>query len=282
MILNLLFAFLLSLSSVTTPTAPTPSDFHVVESDTPTLRWGWDAHKMVCAIAWWDMKESTRQAVQMMLDTDAGYDRFMESCLWADDVRGRLPEYDRWTTAHYVNLPRGASEFVLERDCADTFCVVEGLLESRETLRDTSRPEKERLDALKFLSHFVGDIHQPMHAGYADDRGGNDTRVTLFGRDTNLHATWDYGLLEQSNMPWIDYASHLYFQISSDNRADWASDDPAVWSEESFDILLEGAYDIGDGTIGEPYYEQNIDFVELRIQQASVRLADQLDEIFGN
>ena len=68
-------------------------------------------------------------------------------------------------------------------------------------------------------------------------------------------------------MPWIDYASHLYFQISSDNRADWASDDPAVWSEESFDILLEGAYDIGDGTIGEPYYEQNIDFVELRIQQ---------------
>ncbi len=284
MILNLLLSLLLSSSPRTVAAEPHASNHQTNQEETPgsTLRWGWDAHKMVCTIAWWDMKESTRQAIQTLLKTDAGFDRFMESCLWADEVRGRLPEYDRWTTAHYVNLPRGASAFVLERDCADTLCVVEGIMESRIALRDTTRPTKERLDALKFLSHFIGDIHQPLHAGYADDRGGNDTRVTLFGRDTNVHATWDYGLLEHSGMSWIDYASHLFFQITPNERDDWASDDPALWSKESFDILLKGAYDIGDGQLGESYYEQNIGFVEQRIQQAGVRLADQLDVILGN
>ena len=99
------------------------------------LRWGWDAHKMVCTIAWWDMKGiHPAQAIQTLLKKQmrAGLTVFMESCLWADEVRGRLPEYDRWTTAHYVNLPRGASAFVLERDCADTLCVVGGASWSRE------------------------------------------------------------------------------------------------------------------------------------------------------
>jgi len=244
-------------------------------------RWGWDAHKMVCAIAWWDMEEQTREAVSDILSNDS-YDRFMESCLWADVVRGRIADYDRWTTAHYVNLPRGATELDLERDCANTFCVVEGIIESRETLADESRSGQDRLDALKFLSHFVGDIHQPMHAGYADDRGGNDTKITLFGRDTNLHAAWDFGLLETVDMPWIDYASHLYFEIDDADREAWASNDPARWSEESFAIISVSAYDLGDGHVGEDYFDRHIEQIETRIKQAGVRLADALDDILGS
>jgi len=134
-------------------------------------RWGWDAHKMVCAIAWWDMEDATRQEISELLAVDGRYDRFLESCLWADDVRGRDAAYDRWTTAHYVNLPRGATEFDIERDCANTFCVVEGIIEARNVLAASKDINRERLDALRFLSHMIGDIHQPMHAGY--DGGGH-------------------------------------------------------------------------------------------------------------
>ena len=248
----------------------------------PYPRWGWDAHKMVCAIAWWDMNDSTREAITELLAVDGRYDRFMESCLWADEVRGRDPQYDRWTTAHYVNLPRGATEFDIDRDCANTLCVVEGILESRAILSASDTINMERLDALRFLSHFIGDIHQPMHAGYADDRGGNDTDVTLFGRSTNMHATWDYGLIEHRGKHWMDFASELYFAISDAERTEWASDDPGSWSEESFEIVYGSAYDIGDGNLGDAYYDRHIGYIEQRIQQAGVRLADWLDTLLGH
>lgn len=256
----------------------------VLNSETtldPAQRWGWDAHKMVCAIAWWDMNDSTREAITELLAVDGRYDRFMESCLWADEVRGRDSRYDRWTTAHYVNLPRGSTEFDIDRDCANTFCVVEGILEARQTLAASEDINRERLDALRFLSHFIGDIHQPMHAGYADDRGGNDTDITLFGRSTNMHAAWDYGLIEHRGKHWMDLASELYFAISDADRAEWASNDPGSWSEESFEIVYASAYDIGDGNLGDAYYDRHIGLIEQRIQQAGVRLADWLDEMLG-
>ena len=280
MYLLLVFLFMSPLAKE--PAVPFPASDVIPNASVPVVRWGWDAHKMVCAIAWWDMKETTRQSIRELLAVDGRYDRFMESCLWADEVRGREPQYDRWTTAHYVNLPRGADSFVIERDCADTFCVVEGIQEARATLAASSDINRERLDALRFLSHFVGDIHQPMHAGYADDRGGNDTRVVLFGRNTNLHATWDYGLIEHTGTHWMDLASDLYFDISDADRSDWASTDPGSWSEESFEIVHDGAYDIGDGTLGQAYYDRHIADIERRIQQAGVRLADWLDDILGS
>ncbi len=252
-----------------------------IETEGPGL-WGFRAHKMICAIAWWDMEDDTRAAIHDLLDVDDRYERFIESCLWADEVRGRVALYDRWTTAHYVNLPRGATAFSVERDCANTFCVVEGILEARDVLSGSDEVNEERLDALRFLSHMMSDIHQPLHAGYADDRGGNDTKITFFGRETNLHAAWDWGFTEHTGKQWMDYASELYFGISDEDRAEWASDDPGSWSFESFEIVYASAYDIGNGDVGQEYFDRHIDVVELRIQQAGVRLADWLDALLGD
>ena len=256
-------------------TAPTPQP-----DNTPEQRWGRDGHKMVCMIAWWEMKPETRTQISDLLDLDTSFSRFMESCLWADEVRGKQPEYDRWSTAHYVNLPRGATSFDLDRDCGAAFCVVEGIIESRNALIDPTSSKKDRLVALKFLSHFVGDIHQPMHAGYADDRGGNDTKITLFGNPTNMHGTWDYGLIEHTGRGWLDYASYLYFNISDGDRVEWKSDSPASWTEESFAILSTSAYQFAGTEVGQMYYDQNINVVEKRIQQAGIRLAYLLDASF--
>ena len=291
MYLLLAFLFLISNPAADRPEEPTNPGLIGVEEATDqiefpvslgSMRWGWDAHKMVCAIAWWDMEDATRQEISELLAVDGRYDRFLESCLWADEVRGRDAAYDRWTTAHYVNLPRGATEFDIERDCGNTFCVVEGIIEARNVLVAYSDIDRERLDALRFLSHMIGDIHQPLHAGYADDRGGNDTRITLFGNDTNLHSAWDWGLIDHTGTPWMDYASELYFDISESERAEWASDDPGSWSVESFEIVYGSAYDLGEGIIGQEYYDRHIALIETRIQQAGVRLADWLDNLLGD
>ncbi|MDA1028377.1 MAG: S1/P1 nuclease [Bacteroidetes bacterium] len=246
------------------------------------VRWGRDGHKMVCMIAWWEMKSTTRSAISTLLTENDAYPRFMESCLWADDVRGKEERFDRWSTSHYVNLPRGATSFDAERDCGEAFCVVEGIEESLQGLRNSSRTKVEHAEDLKFVSHFVGDIHQPMHAGYADDRGGNDTKITLFGKPSNMHGMWDYGLLEHTGRPWLDYASILYFQISDDDRTAWASTNPAVWTEESFSIVTASAYNLAGTDVGQAYYDQHIGILEKRIKQAGVRLADLLDTAFSD
>lgn len=256
----------------------------IVEIDakmaTESERWGWDGHKMVCSIAWWEMKDTTRKAISSLLALDAAYPRFMESCLWADDVRGKDPQFDKWSTAHYVNLPRGAVKFDRDRDCDATFCIVEGIEESLRDLKDTSKSQKERLINLKFVSHFVGDVHQPMHAGFGDDRGGNDTKITLFGKPANMHGMWDYGLLEHTGRPWVDYASILYFQITPDDRAQWTNLNPETWVEESYAIVSSTAYNTQGTEVGEAYYQAHIAQLETRIKQAGVRLASILDSVF--
>lgn len=287
-----MIALLLSFLAFTMPTHSAveliaqKTDAQVVQqryipNASPEYRWGWDGHKMVCSIAWWEMKTETRKAISTFLDADVTYERFMESCLWADDVRGKDPQYDRWSTAHYVNLPRGATAFDLARDCGETFCVVEGIEESLQGLKDTSKSKTERLISLKFLSHFVGDVHQPMHAGYGDDRGGNDTKITLFGKPANMHGMWDYGLLDHTGKPWVDYASVLYFQITDENRRDWVNLNPVTWVEESFAIISLSAYDTAGSEVGQAYYDAHIRTLETRIKQAGVRLAQLLDQVLA-
>lgn len=242
-------------------------------------RWGWDGHKIICAIAWWEMNDSTRDEVRGLIARDPEFDRFMESCLWADQVRGRDERYDRFTTAHYVNLPRGASAFDPERDCGMTYCIVEAIGDMRQQLREALSGSDQALQALKFLSHFVGDVHQPLHAGYGDDRGGNSTKVTAWGEEGNLHGLWDYGLVERHGREWLDYASHLYFAIEDEQRTDWRSLDPTVWVEESFEVVVASVYDLPEPAIvDDSYYERHIGIVETRLQQAGVRLARVLEE----
>lgn len=242
-------------------------------------RWGADGHHIVCAIAWWELTDEAKDGIRTLLDADPTYDRFMDSCVWADRVRGRDARYDRYTTAHYVNIPRGETSFNLERDCADTFCVVEGIEESRTVLENPTASTAERLDALKFLSHFVGDLHQPMHAGYADDRGGNDTRVVVDGEETNLHRVWDSVLWGRIGRTWLDHASVLWFDISDADRKAWEDQNPIHWAEESFRVVYDSAYDM---PIDDAYVERNTAIIEQRLQMGGVRLGLLLNRLFSD
>jgi hypothetical protein len=112
---------------------------------------------------------------------------------WADEPKNRATA--SW---HYVNFPKGTCVYEAERDCPEGQCAVEAIDRQRAVL-GSSAPDEKRLEALKYVVHLVGDLHQPLHAGYAEDKGGNQYQLQAFMQGSNLHALWDSGLIRNLN-----------------------------------------------------------------------------------
>jgi hypothetical protein len=152
--------------------------------------WGSQGHQVVAAMAWELLQPATRAEVTRLLALEPG--ETMESLsTWADEHRN--PATGPW---HYVNFPRGNCQYDAKRDCPYGHCVV-AAIERARAVWASNADDKVRLKALKYLVHFVADVHQPLHAGYRDDRGGNQFQLRAFMRGSNLHAVWDSGLLHQ-------------------------------------------------------------------------------------
>lgn len=155
--------------------------------------WGSDGHKIVALLADAQLTPTARKQVDRLLALEPG-SNLASISTWADEHRN--PATAAW---HYVNFPRGDCNYQPERDCPDGKCVVSAIDRQVEVLR-TNGDDEKRLNALKYVVHFIGDIHQPLHAGYGDDRGGNSYQLQAFMRGSNLHAVWDTGLIKNLSL----------------------------------------------------------------------------------
>jgi hypothetical protein len=159
----------------------------------PAFAWGSQGHQVIATVAWQALTPKARDEVSRLLALEPG--QTLESiATWADEHRS--PATSSW---HYVNFPRNSCKFEPERDCAGGQCVV-GAIEKNLSVLASNADDKARLKALKYLVHLVGDIHQPLHAGYKDDRGGNTYSLRAFMRQSNLHSVWDSGLIAQLDL----------------------------------------------------------------------------------
>jgi hypothetical protein len=131
--------------------------------------WGVEGHQVIATLAEQQLTAAARQEVARLLALEPG-ETLASVSTWADEHRN--PQTAAW---HYVNFPRGDCHYVAARDCPDGSCVVEALNRQIEVL-GSSASDEVRLKALKYVVHFVGDVHQPLHAGYKDDRGGSAGR----------------------------------------------------------------------------------------------------------
>jgi hypothetical protein len=173
-----------------------------ITASAPPLRaWGAAGHRVVARIAWEQMTPAARSAASDLLER-GGPDAFYAAATWADEVRSSRPDTYNW---HFVDIRVPFDAYLPDRDCPQTDrgdCVIAALARLRATVADPARPAGARTEALKFIIHFVGDLHQPLHATDNHDRGGNDVRVLPLraedGRNTNLHAAWDTGLINLS------------------------------------------------------------------------------------
>ena len=232
------------------------------------LAWGVQGHQVVAAIAWQALSPAARQEAARLLGQEPGQ-TLVSVATWADLHRG--PGTAPW---HYLNFPRGQCHWDAERDCPQGQCVV-GAIERQRAVLASPASDAERLQALKFLVHFVGDVHQPLHAGYRDDRGGNNVQLRFLMRGSNLHALWDKGLLEQLALDDAALTSLVQAQPLPGPRQ--AALSPVEMAEESCRIVaLPGFYPQGDPS--PTYVARMTPLLLQRLALAGQRLADLLNQ----
>ncbi|MGD2069180.1 MAG: S1/P1 nuclease [Gemmatimonadota bacterium] len=260
-------------------------------------------HRIICQLAYESLSESTRAEVRRLTRLyrrpDGGsYDSFAEACTFADLARRRATEdgvegwerHERFSTWHYMNVPRDTRR-IERRQCAPA-CVLSGIDYHLARLRDESLEGWKRAEALFYLAHWVGDVHQPLHVSYGDDRGGNDIRDHgLY--DRTLHSIWDTGIIEEAG-----YGSwRAVARVLSRSPPPPGSDDPLDWAQESYDLVTspEVGYcewrpahggrtcvSLGPSrSFGAAYQDAVQDDVLRRLQLAAVRLAAVLEDAFG-
>ena len=248
--------------------------------------WGDQGHKVVCEIALRLVQPNTRAEIQKLISTDDRFTSFSDSCTWPDHPRQRASE-------HFVNLPRDSDGLHSETCPGASACVVTAIRKDFEVLSSGSASQAQKLASLKFLGHWVGDIHQPLHVSFEDDRGGNSIPVTgICG--ANLHAAWDTCLVLRAVGEDVNEAATELMKTITPARIDaWTHSKPMDWANESFAIaeqaqtkycIRQGAsceQPAGKVTTGTAYVVANVPIVRQRLQKAGVRLAHLLDAALG-
>lgn len=258
----------------------------------PAYAWGPKAHELVAAIAENELTPRAKAEIAELLDhePDAAARSLMGIANWADAVRPSRRETGPW---HYVNVPLSADTYDAQRDCPAGNCVVAKVEEFARRLGDRTLLRPVRAEALKYLIHFVGDIHQPLHCADNEDRGGNEVKVILRGRTKKLHQVWDSGIIDAAVGDHDDYATRLVNRITPPAREEWLRrSTPVQWVNECFEIAKRKVYQplglVGlPGAHPEPillgtaYPDEMLPVVETQLMRAGTRLAFVLNSVLG-
>ncbi len=236
--------------------------------------WGKTGHRVVGEIADKHLDRKARKTINSLLD---GHSLAFVGP-FADEIKSDR-KYDSFKPWHYVNFPFGDSyETHPKNEHGD---IVQGIFKCVEVLKDAKSTKEEKAFYLKMLVHFVGDLHQPLHVGKADDKGGNDFQVRWFTKGTNLHAVWDSDLLDSYEMSYTEVAANARV-LSKEEVAEIKKGTVIDWMYESRN-LCENIYE--NSEIGEKlsynYMYKYMDTVRFQLQKGGIRLANLLNEIFG-
>lgn len=241
----------------------------------PAFAWGPLGHRTVAGLADRALTPAARAQVEALLEPD-NERTLVDVATWADDLRDTDPALYRQTSRlHYVNFNGPKCRYDPARECPDGQCVVAAIDKYTKILADTSRSREDRADALRFVVHFVGDVHQPLHAGYKPDKGGNTVQLRYQRKNWNLHGVWDSLLLNSTHLSWPKYVDRVSEGRDSPSAAGGT---PAQWAEESCKVVRdEGIYPDGK-TIDDDYIERERPIAERRLYDAGARLAALLNK----
>jgi hypothetical protein len=243
--------------------------------------WGKAGHKIVCMVAFRMATPATQTEIRRLMGLDADFSSFEESCSWPDQPRQRGSE-------HIVHVPRTAKRLVSDCPMADR-CVVTAIAKDLAVLRSKSASDRDKLASLKFLAHWVGDIHQPLHAAFKDDRVG--TEISVVGECAGtMHAMWDTCLVTKTLGRDVAQAAA---EVTKAARKRWSSSKPRDWANESFAIATSPRtkYCIrragtcerptGSVVVDAAYLRDNAAIIRERLARAGARLARLLDHAFA-
>lgn len=247
----------------------------------PLAAWGPYGHQVVAEIAARELNPTARAEVERLLGDRAG-NAMREASTWADEIRGE----ERWRHTgswHYLNFERGDCSYIAKQNCRGGNCVVGAIEREARILADRKASKAKRANALRFVIHFVGDVHQPLHAGFSHDRGGNDFQVR-YGRDGgNLHGFWDQDIIraDRGRLAVNPHADDLFAAPGPDGDWHWHDNAAATWAEASCSVVQQPDFYPPRGRIDDAYVRRFAPVVDDQLEAAGHRLAALLNQILG-
>lgn len=234
--------------------------------------WGQIGHYLIGYMAERQMKKSTKKKVDAVLNPMS----LGRSGTWMDEIRSDK-NYDYVNTWHYLNSKNGEYDPSTQEKEGDAFEAIQRL---KAELKAGGLDPKTEAEKLKMLIHMVEDIHQPLHVGTGEDRGGNDVKIEFFNQPTNLHALWDSGMIGRQSMSYTEIGNELYRRLTPELKSKYRSATMEDWLKEAV-ALRPMVYNLPENKrISYQYMYDNYSIAEERLIAASVRLAQILEEIY--
>ena len=250
--------------------------FNPVEPSTnhDSERWGQIGHYVTGHIAEYHITEKTAEEIDRVI----GDESLAVAAVWMDDIRSD-DSYDYTNTWHWVTIPDGMTYEETDKNPeGDLIWALETLISD---LKEGGLSPKEEHDKLKMVIHMVGDIHQPLHVGTGEDRGGNDVRVQWMGENSNLHRVWDSNMIDSRQMSYTEISDNIDITDEETIEA-WQNSTVRDWAYESMEYR-DAVYNLPDNNrLGYEYRYANYDLVKERLVKAGIRLAGVLNDIYDN
>lgn len=239
----------------------------------------WDTgHKMVCDEAYKLLTSAALIAVDPLVEEHGSFGR---ACLWADWIKNERKNTRSW---HYINLS-DSEQNTFEAKCPENGCLIASFYEQLNILEDKKAAFAKKEEALWFVGHFVGDIHQPMHVGYPEDLGGNRHSLVLEnGKKTNMHKLWDGQIIEHMEIVHgKDYLQdNVTYKIGVFLELDHSYEIES-WAQESRDIAMQKSVGYRNNELKiatHEYMESHFKIVQDRIALGAIRLSKTLNSIY--
>ena len=237
------------------------------------LPWGKTGHRIIGLIAERHLTKKAKKNIDKILKTEtlAEVSNYMDF-IRADD------QYDHMSPWHYCTVPDGQTyEEAGTPEEGDAIVTIERLMSELKSKQFTDGDEAF---AIKLLVHLIGDIHQPLHVGNGEDRGGNDVKLDYFWKSSNLHRVWDSGIIDGQEYAYTEYTEWIDHATEAELEK-WENDELMDWIYESKEYRSQ-CYELPeDSKIAYDYDYKNLDLVNQRLLQAGIRLAAVLNEIYG-
>ena len=232
--------------------------------------WGEKGHALVAEIAFKYLDNNTKKIVRKYLDGMS----IQDAANWMDAIK-KDKAYDKLKPLHYVNFEK--DQIVKDICCDNIISALNTCITNLKNYKNLS--DNEVKTNLFYLFHLIGDLHQPLHIGYGSDKGGNTFQVNFNGKGTNLHALYDYGIIEFKR---VKLKQCLKERVYSTTEIDEIQKiDVVNWSVDSRKNL-DKIYNVSNNKISEEYVNENVSIIKSQLHLAGIRLAGVLKNVFSN
>ena len=237
------------------------------------MDWGKTGHRVVSKLAQQYLTTKAQKEIDILLDGAS----LVSISTYGDEIKSN-PKYKALRPWHYINLPLDESYANAKKNPKGD--VVMAIKKCIAKVKDQNEPKNERAFYFKLLVHFIGDLHQPMHVGRKEDRGGNSIRLQWFGKTSNLHRLWDSHLIDSHGMNATqllgdleELSPKLIKEIQNQSLEQWVNESQALAK-----IIYENTP--SNSKLGEEYQSRYLSLLKIQLQRGGLRLAAQLNEIF--